>query len=45
MLNPTGEKPLDDIIEKNLDEIMAESVAYQNIQILNRNKIQMNSLK
>ena len=31
MLRPTGERPVEDIIEKNLGEIMAESVAYENI--------------
>lgn len=31
MLHPTGERPMEDIIENNLEEIMAESVAYENI--------------
>ena len=31
MLHPNGEMPLEDIIENNLEEIMAASVAYENI--------------
>ena len=31
MLRPTGERPMEDIIENNLEEIMAESVVYESI--------------
>jgi hypothetical protein len=31
LVNPTGEKPSDEIFEYNLEEIMAESAVYQHV--------------